>query len=150
MSLRFSAFGDQSYLSPFRCTLSVLGSPLNDTTGHSSDRLGVSGAEDIAPELRDRLSRLDMGEPPLNNGTEDDWSADGSASTLHAPTVKQSPLSIAQPNGPSGRGIWMDRSTSETVHSLYTRLGYLLRETVELHARLGALLPHTTPSTSFE
>ncbi|KAF7249493.1 Homer protein 2, partial [Paragonimus skrjabini miyazakii] len=104
---------------------------------HLPGRAMISGLADGGIDgtigLRDCLTRLDLSDPSIVNGAGEDWTRDTPSLNVK-PTI---PL-LTQP----GRS-WC--TGPETVRSLHVRLGHLLREAVELHSRLGALLPQSTP-----
>ncbi|KAA3677439.1 uncharacterized protein DEA37_0009094, partial [Paragonimus westermani] len=104
---------------------------------HLPGRAVLSGSADGGTDdtvgMRDCLTRLDLNDSSIVNGAGEDWTRDTPSLNVK-PTI---PL-LTQP----GRSCCIG---PETVRSLHSRLGHLLREAVELHARLGALLPQSTP-----
>ncbi|CAL8093128.1 unnamed protein product [Calicophoron daubneyi] len=103
----------------------------------------TSGSEGDNPELRDCLTRLDLN-GTLGGVAIEDWkNGAGSPNFQHADG--KSVGSNLQSNSGPNRNVWGDRYSDETVRSLHARLGYILREAVELHTRLGILISHSTP-----
>ncbi|KAF6778158.1 hypothetical protein AHF37_02274, partial [Paragonimus kellicotti] len=133
-----SAGLSQAVMSVQTLPVSEIGvAPSDRGVSHLPGRAMVSGLADGGIDdtigLRDCLTRLDLSDPSIVNGAGEDWTRDTSSLNVK-PTI---PL-LTQP----GRS-WC--TGPETVRSLHLRLGHLLREAVELHARLGALLPQSTP-----
>ncbi|VDP86967.1 unnamed protein product [Echinostoma caproni] len=85
-------------------------------------------------DLRDCFSKIEL------NGTINN----GIATVLPSTATDCHGLSQTQLNNPA-RGFWVDRPSEETIRSLHARLGFVLREAVELHTRLGLLLVPSSP-----
>lgn len=99
---------------------------------HVNSPTSRSGGDLDSADLRDCFTKLDLN-GSVTNGTNPTTTLVVPPSTeVHSLT----PTQLANP----ARGFWIDRSSEEAIRSLHARLGYVLREAVELHARLGLLL----------
>ncbi|TPP67233.1 Homer protein 2 [Fasciola gigantica] len=87
-------------------------------------------------DLRDCFTKLDLN-GSMTNGTT-------TATTIVPPSTEAHGLAPTQLDS-HARGFWIDRPSEEAIRSLHARLGYVLREAVELHTRLGLLLVPSSP-----
>ncbi|GAA50710.1 homer protein homolog 2 [Clonorchis sinensis] len=126
----------------------TIGNNTSSETGTVSDTMKNPGRSTVetptleqpnVAELQGCISGLELN-GSLMNGAGEEWTT----TELPSPP-KPSYFIPTPPTASKGRGFWIDHTSGETLRSLHTRLGYILREAVELHARLGALLPHGTP-----
>ncbi|KER29455.1 hypothetical protein T265_03921 [Opisthorchis viverrini] len=126
----------------------TIGSNNSSETGTVSDTMKNPARSTVEPpsleqpnvaELQGCISGLELN-GSLMNGAGEEWTT----TELPSPP-KPSYFIPTPPTASKGRGFWIDHTSGETLRSLHTRLGYILREAVELHARLGALLPHGIP-----
>ncbi|TGZ62189.1 hypothetical protein CRM22_007577 [Opisthorchis felineus] len=126
----------------------TIGNNTSSETGSVSDTTKNPGRSTVetptleqpnVAELQGCISGLELNGSLINGAGEE-------FTTTELPSPpKPSYFIPAPPTASKSRGFWIDHTSGETLRSLHTRLGYILREAVELHARLGALLPHGTP-----
>ncbi|CAH8557450.1 unnamed protein product [Heterobilharzia americana] len=124
-----------------RYAMPVMGGSLNGgssyPTNYPNIEPGVPMDADI-PDLRCGIGRLDLdglnGGGVNNNG---EWINELSINNKPKPVGTIHP-SLVQGN--QNRPIWIDRASQDTIRSLHTRLGNVLKEALEIHNRLGSLL----------
>ncbi|VDQ04926.1 unnamed protein product [Trichobilharzia regenti] len=93
------------------------------------------------PDLRCGVSRLEL--DGSNGGCTSLLSSNGEWVNELSINNKPKPVGTIHPSlvhGNQNRSAWTDRASQDTIRSLHTRLGIVLKDALEIHNRLGSLL----------
>nr|CAH8849792.1 unnamed protein product [Trichobilharzia regenti] len=109
-------------------------------TNYPNMESGISMDSDV-PDLRCGVSRLEL--DGSNGGCTSLLSSNGEWVNELSINNKPKPVGTIHPSlvhGNQNRSAWTDRASQDTIRSLHTRLGIVLKDALEIHNRLGSLL----------